>query len=323
LRKNTWVQAWLRDREAVAVAVYFFHLKVFSRSKGSRATKAAAYRSGERIRDERTGESYNYSHREDVADKDIVLPADIADQADMAWARDRSALWNAAEHAGRLRNSRLAREVLVILPPELTAVQRSNLVRRFSQELADQYRNAVDFAVHVRQRALESAQQAATQPRKIARGALTREQLNQKRNEWNKAHREEVNRKQRERYRKRVERKAAEKSSASRELQPPVEQARTLVPAARSEASVSLSSPPASAEQSVKNWLAYRERQQQLPAKESLNDWLAYRERQAQAQKSQAPAAARAHDPGKSGSGREGEDPERPTGKGRGRGAAL
>src|SRR3979490_359165 len=66
----------------------------------------------------------------------------------MNWARDRSALWNAAEHAGRRRNSRLAREVLVFLPPELNPAQRTRLVRGFSQELADRYRGAVDFAVH-------------------------------------------------------------------------------------------------------------------------------------------------------------------------------
>lgn len=130
------------------MAKYFLFVKVFSRGKGSRATRAAAYRAGERIRDERTSESYNYSNRQDVVHKEILLPSQFAGRVDMNWARERSRLWNAAEHAGRQRNSRLAREVLVILPPELTSAQRTNLVRTFSQELADKYRNAVDFAVH-------------------------------------------------------------------------------------------------------------------------------------------------------------------------------
>jgi len=130
------------------MAVYFLHVKIFSRANGSRVTKAAAYRSGEHIRDERTGEGYNYTSRTDIAHKEIMLPAEIARQEEMNWARDRSTLWNAAEHAGRLRNSRLGREVLVILPPELTPAQRTQLVQRFSQELADKYKNAVDFAIH-------------------------------------------------------------------------------------------------------------------------------------------------------------------------------
>ena len=130
------------------MAVYFFRMKIFSRSRGSRATKAAAYRAGERIHDERSGDGYNYSYREDVVAKDIVLPSQMAGRTDMNWARDRLVLWNAVEHGDR-RNARLAREVLVRLPPDLSAAGRSTLVRRFSQELADKYQNAVDFAVHL------------------------------------------------------------------------------------------------------------------------------------------------------------------------------
>lgn len=130
-----------------AMAVYFLHLKTFSRTNGSRITHAAAYRAGERIRDERTGESYNYSHRQDVVGKGIVLPKELADRTDANWARDRATLWNAAERGDR-RNLRLGREVLVLLPPELNKAQRHALVHRFSQNLANKYQNAVDFAVH-------------------------------------------------------------------------------------------------------------------------------------------------------------------------------
>jgi hypothetical protein len=139
----------LREKGTLhAMANYFLHIKTFGRGKGSKATKAAAYRAGERIRDERTGPVYDYTHRTDVAHAEIVLPTEYADRADMVWALDRSTLWNAAEHAGRRRNSRLAREILVHVPPELTPAQRTHLVRGFSRELADRYRNAVDFAIH-------------------------------------------------------------------------------------------------------------------------------------------------------------------------------
>src|SRR5438046_6089497 len=62
--------------------------------------------------------------------------------------RERSALWNAVEQAGQRRNARLAREVLVTLPPELAQAERTELARKCSRELADRYGSAVDLAVH-------------------------------------------------------------------------------------------------------------------------------------------------------------------------------
>ncbi len=130
------------------MAKYFLLVKVFSRRKGSRITRAAAYRAGERIRDERTSESYNYSDRKDIVHSEIILPSGLTEDPDMDWARDRAKLWNAAEKAGTRHNSRLGREVLVILPPEISAAKRTELTRKFAIELAEKYRNAVDFAVH-------------------------------------------------------------------------------------------------------------------------------------------------------------------------------
>lgn len=129
------------------MAVYFLNLKTFGRSGGSSALSAAAYRAGERIRDERTGRTYDHTDRQDVMHKEIVLPDGFAG-ADLGWARDRAALWNAAEQAESRKNARVAREYLVALPVELTPDQRIGLVRGFSQELSDRYRFAVDIAIH-------------------------------------------------------------------------------------------------------------------------------------------------------------------------------
>src|SRR5579859_6727073 len=101
------------------MANYFLHVKTFGRGQGSKVTNAAAYRAGERIRDERTSAVYDHTHRTDVAHAEIVLPSAVADRVDMEWALDRSKLWNAVEHAGRRRNSRMAREILVHLQPEM------------------------------------------------------------------------------------------------------------------------------------------------------------------------------------------------------------
>jgi ATP-dependent exoDNAse (exonuclease V) alpha subunit len=129
------------------MAVYFLNLKTFGRSSGSSAVSAAAYRAGERIRDERSGKTYDHSDREDVLHKEIILPGQF-DADDMAWAKDRGNLWNAAESAETRKNARVAREYLVALPVELSPERRVDLVRDFSRELVERYRFALDVTIH-------------------------------------------------------------------------------------------------------------------------------------------------------------------------------
>ena len=130
------------------MAYYKLDVKIFSRGKGGCVTRAAAYRAGERIRDERTGQGHNFSFRDDVVHKEILLPSQFAGNAAMDWARDRATLWNCVERTDS-RIARLGRDVMVVLPPELTAAQRVQLARRFAQELAERYLGGVDLAVHL------------------------------------------------------------------------------------------------------------------------------------------------------------------------------
>lgn len=129
------------------MAIYKLQMQTFSRSNGSSAPGLGAYRSGERIRDERSGRTYDHTDRQDVMYKEIVVPARLAG-VDMSWAANRSTLWNAAEIAEKQRNARVAREYMIALPPELTHRQRVDAVRGFAQELADRYGFAVDAVVH-------------------------------------------------------------------------------------------------------------------------------------------------------------------------------
>ncbi len=127
-------------------------MKSFGRARGkggSRATSGAAYRAGERIRDERSGAVYDHRRRQDVMYKEIVLPARLAAAGPaLDWARNRSVLWNAAEIAERSANARVAREFTIALPHELAPERRTVLARRFAQEISDRYGSAVDVAIH-------------------------------------------------------------------------------------------------------------------------------------------------------------------------------
>ena len=126
-----------------------FRLQITSISRGDQHSSvgAAAYRAGERIRDDRTNEVHNHSRRKDVTHSEILLPGDLAGQ-NMDWALNRASLWNSVENAESRKNARVATEIQVTLPFELAPERRLAMARTFSQEVADHYKVAVDLAVH-------------------------------------------------------------------------------------------------------------------------------------------------------------------------------
>ena len=131
------------------MAIFHMQINTVSRSSGRNAPASAAYRAGERIRNERTGAVYDHRNRRDVLHKEILLPSPLEPHgAVLDWARERSSLWNAAERMETRQDSRVAREYMIALPAELPAAQRVALARAFSREIADRYNIAVDLAVH-------------------------------------------------------------------------------------------------------------------------------------------------------------------------------
>ncbi|MGE3149435.1 MAG: Ti-type conjugative transfer relaxase TraA [Pseudorhodoplanes sp.] len=126
------------------MAIYHCSMKPIARASGRSAVAAAAYRTASRILNERDGLVHDFTRKEGVEHSEIVLPTG----SDAEWARDREALWNAAEKAEVRKDARVAREFEIALPHELSAEQRVSLTRAFAQGLADRYGTAVDFAIH-------------------------------------------------------------------------------------------------------------------------------------------------------------------------------
>ena len=125
------------------MASYHFSAKTISRSHGRCATAAAAYRTGARIIDERTGTIHDYQRRRGVEATVLLLPANVPD-----WASDRARLWNAAEQAETRKNSTVAREFEIALPAELDAEQQQRLAADFARELVLRHGCAADVAIH-------------------------------------------------------------------------------------------------------------------------------------------------------------------------------
>lgn len=126
------------------MAIYHLSMKPMSRSSGRSSVAAAAYRAADKLENQRDGLVHDFSRRSGVEHAEIVLPKGV----EAEWAQDRSALWNAAEVSEKRKDARVAREIEVALPHELSAEQRLDLTREFAQELADRYGVAVDFAIH-------------------------------------------------------------------------------------------------------------------------------------------------------------------------------
>ena len=56
------------------MAIYHFSGTVISRSQGRSAIACAAYRSGERLMDERYEKIQDYSRKDDIVHEEILLP---------------------------------------------------------------------------------------------------------------------------------------------------------------------------------------------------------------------------------------------------------
>lgn len=104
---------------------------------------AAAYRAGAMLKDERSGRIHRYEKRTGVRSAFILAPNTAPEKL-----LTRAVLWNAAEASENRKNSRVAREVILALPHELSDRQRQALAREMALYLIERYRVAVDVAVH-------------------------------------------------------------------------------------------------------------------------------------------------------------------------------
>jgi len=130
-------------REEVRImAIYHFSAKVISRSKGQSSVKSAAYRSGEQLHDERTGETKKYKRK--VQPEAMILAPSHAPE----WVHDRNRLWNGVEQIEKRKDAQLAREVEVSLPRELSNKQQKELIINYVQEQFVNKGMVADIAIH-------------------------------------------------------------------------------------------------------------------------------------------------------------------------------
>lgn len=122
---------------------YHFHAEPLQRSKGHSSLAAASYRCAERLYDDRTGITHDFTRRHGVVHSEILLP-----DGSPEWAKNRQELWNKVEAINTRKDAQTARMLDFGLPHQLTAEQRLDLTRAFLKDVFVKEGMVADFAIH-------------------------------------------------------------------------------------------------------------------------------------------------------------------------------
>ncbi|WP_273127783.1 MobQ family relaxase [Bacillus weihaiensis] len=130
-----------KTKEVRIMAIYHLSAQVISRKKGQSLVAAAAYRSGDRLIDQRTGEIKKYV-REVVPVAMILAPPHSPE-----WVYDRDRLWNEVEAVEKRKDAQLAREINIAFPVEL--LSQEELIKNYVQEQFVSKGMIADIAIHL------------------------------------------------------------------------------------------------------------------------------------------------------------------------------
>ena len=125
------------------MAIYHFSVKNISRSDGRSAVACSAYRSGEKLIDDRQGKEQDYTRKTGVEFTKIYAPENTNPEL-----LDRNQLWNKVEQVENRKNSQLAREFEIAFPHELNAEQRQSMLNDLCQDIVKRHGVVVDAAIH-------------------------------------------------------------------------------------------------------------------------------------------------------------------------------
>ena len=138
------------------MAIAFAAVKTHSRKSGHSAVAASAYRTRSRLVDERTGETFDYSHRKDELEHTgLYVPKTGRSWLEMRRAAGkrpeeiRKELWDAVETSERRKDSQIGRDLTVATPFELSPVQRQRLNYEIARMIAERHGVAVEYSAHL------------------------------------------------------------------------------------------------------------------------------------------------------------------------------
>ena len=126
------------------MSIYHCSIKNISRSSGRSAVACATYRSGEELEDLETGITHDYRKKTGIAFAEIFLCKNAPERF-----QNREELWNEVEKIEKAADARLAREIEVAIPRELSLEEMKNLVAGYAKMLTEEGM-CVDAAIHLK-----------------------------------------------------------------------------------------------------------------------------------------------------------------------------
>lgn len=110
------------------MSIYHCSIQIIGRSSGRSAVAAAAYRTAEKLEDKETGLTHDYTKKQGVVHREIMLPEYAPEEY-----KNREILWNEVQKIEKRSNAQLAREIEVALPRELSRADQMIAVRVYVQ----------------------------------------------------------------------------------------------------------------------------------------------------------------------------------------------
>ncbi|MFJ5453009.1 MobQ family relaxase [Pectobacterium jejuense] len=126
------------------MAIFHLEFKIVKRSEGMSSCRKAAYHNRSRITDDRTGNTYDFSHRTDLFYHQILAPV----SAPAHIIESSTALWNEVERVERQKDGQTARYFDVAIPCELSNEDKIKLVVEYCQKNFVDKGMIADIAFH-------------------------------------------------------------------------------------------------------------------------------------------------------------------------------
>ncbi|WP_395303317.1 MobQ family relaxase [Pectobacterium polonicum] len=126
------------------MAIFHLEFKIVKRSEGMSSCRKAAYHARCRITDDRTGNTYDFSHRSDLFHHLILAPI----SAPAHIIESSTALWNEVERVERQKDGQTARYFDVAIPTEINNEDKIKLVVEYCQSNFVDKGMIADIAFH-------------------------------------------------------------------------------------------------------------------------------------------------------------------------------
>lgn len=125
------------------MSIYSCNISNVSRAKGSSSCATLSYISAEKVREDRTGELYQYGRSERVLEVGTLLPNGAPSEY-----HDPKKLFNAIENFETASNARTAKKIMVALPREFDLAKQKEVIENYIRANITAQGYACTYAIH-------------------------------------------------------------------------------------------------------------------------------------------------------------------------------